>query len=280
MLWFWIVLGILLLSATIPAFLIAPGRITKTVEKTALSFRGRNYAHRGLHTQNQSVPENSLAAFAAARDAGYGVELDIQLSKDGHIVVFHDDYLSRVCGVDRRVDQLTWTQLQELTLFDTHERIPLFETALKTLGNVPVIVELKSAGNKNALLCSSALNILTEHGLLWCVESFDPRIVAWFRKHAPTVLRGQLSCPQKQFDKASPTKGFALGNLLSNVLSRPHFIAYKACAHLPLSVQLCYALGAIRAVWTVREDMSPSHYEKENDLVIFEYYEPLPYYLP
>ena len=76
-------------------FLLWPGHPSR--EKAA-PFAGRNYAHRGLHSRDKSVPENSLAAFRLAAEAGYGIELDIQLSKDGEVVVFHDDTLDRVCG--------------------------------------------------------------------------------------------------------------------------------------------------------------------------------------
>ncbi len=258
-------------------FLVAPGPMSPQVKKAAQVFYGCNCAHRGLHTQDQTVPENSLAAFAAAREAGYGVELDVQLSKDGQVVVFHDDDLSRACGVPGRVDALDWKGLQALALFGGQQRIPLFAEVLQALGDTPVIVELKSAGKSNALLCEKTLALLREGGQNWCVESFDPRVVAWFRQHAPEVLRGQLSNPPKDYENLRKPLGFLLGNLLTNVAARPHFVAYDTSKR-PFLVKLCYALGAMRVVWTVHASDAPELRQRENDAVIFEYYRPAPRY--
>ena len=94
-------IGLITAAAALPLFLLAPGRATK---RQKAPFMGRNFAHRGLHSRDMSVPENSLEAFRLAAKAGYGIELDVQLSKDGQVVVFHDDTLDRVCGVHARVD--------------------------------------------------------------------------------------------------------------------------------------------------------------------------------
>ena len=102
-------------------FLIAPGSSTK---RQRAPFMGTNCAHRGLHSRDKSVPENSLEAFRLAAEAGYGIELDVQLSKDGQVVVFHDDTLDRVCGVHVRVDELTLSELRELRLCGTDQTIP------------------------------------------------------------------------------------------------------------------------------------------------------------
>ena len=101
-------------AVTAPLFLLAPGASSK---RQRAPFWGVNFAHRGLHTRDKSVPENSMEAFRLAAEAGYGIELDVQLSKDGQVVVFHDDTLSRVCGVDGRVDEKTYEELRQLSLF-------------------------------------------------------------------------------------------------------------------------------------------------------------------
>ena len=87
-------------AAAAPLFLIAPGAATR---RQKAPFYGLNFAHRGLHSRDKAVPENSLEAFRLAAEAGYGIELDVQLSKDGQVVVFHDNTLDRVCGVHGRV---------------------------------------------------------------------------------------------------------------------------------------------------------------------------------
>lgn len=90
--------------------MLAPGYASK---RQKAPFIGVNFAHRGLHTEDKRVPENSLEAFRLAAEAGYGIELDVQLSKDGRVVVFHDDTLDRVCGVRGRVDDYKYDELKK-----------------------------------------------------------------------------------------------------------------------------------------------------------------------
>ena len=116
-------IGLVTAAAAVPLFLLAPGRATK---RQKAPFMGRNFAHRGLHSRDMSVPENSLEAFRLAAKAGYGIELDVQLSRDGQVVVFHDDTLDRVCGVHARVDEKSYDELRALGLCGTNNRIPLF----------------------------------------------------------------------------------------------------------------------------------------------------------
>lgn len=261
----------LLAAAGILLFLVAPGA---SAQAKRGPFCGRNFAHRGLYAADQSQPENSLEAFRAARSAGYGVELDVQLSKDGEVVVFHDDDLLRVCGIDARVDAYTTQELAALSLFGTSERIPLFTEALDVLGSeTPVIVELKT-GARNDLLCENTLAILRAKPGIYCVESFDPRIVAWFRSHAPEILRGQLVMSPKHYGGSKLT-AFVLGNLLFNCIARAQFIAYDTRPQ-SIPVKLCLLMKPMRVIWTVRPEHDPARRQLENDAVIFEYYKPEP----
>ena len=249
-------------------FIIAPGRASKSKKSP---FFGRNIAHRGLYKDDQSIPENSITAFKRAVSSGYGIELDIQLSKDGKVVVFHDDTLGRVCSVSERVDSFDYDELKEMSLFSTDERIPLFTEVIKEIdGGTPVIVELKS-GPRNDELCKKALDILGEYKGTFCVESFDPTIVAWFKKHAPKILRGQLSQPTKDYIKSGKKRflSFVLGNTLLNFLARPQFIAYKV-GKKPFPIKICELLGAMKVCWTSHNAES----EKKYDVVIFEHYLP------
>lgn len=249
-------------------FLIAPGMSTR---KTTAPFTGKNFAHRGLHNRPKTVPENSLAAFAAAADAGYGIELDVQLSSDGEVVVFHDNNLNRVCGVDKRVCDVSYGELSKTRLCGTEETIPLFSEVLRCIrGRVPLIVELKT-GKRNRELCQKTLRLINDYRGDVCIESFDPRIVAWFRFHAPRLLRGQLSSPPEEYspDDAPKALAFAMGNCLLNFLGRPQFIAYKI-GRKPLTVRISERLGAMRFCWTSHEWI----HEKRNDGVIFEFYRP------
>lgn len=252
--------------AVLPVYLSAPGRSAK--EQRAV-FSGRNIAHRGLHEKDKSVPENSLAAFARAAENGYGMELDVQLSKDGEVVVFHDDTLDRVCGVHSRVDAKTLAELKELPLCGTNERIPLFTEMLELVdGRTPLIVELKT-GPRNRELCEKTLEILRSYKGEYCIESFDPFIVAWFRFHAPEILRGQLAAGADDYKNMPKAEVFALSNCLLNFISRPQFIAYQLVRR-PLTVRLSELLGAMRVCWTSHDPKD----QKGQDTVIFEFYRP------
>ncbi|MBR5343003.1 MAG: glycerophosphodiester phosphodiesterase [Oscillospiraceae bacterium] len=250
-----------------PLALIFPGGSTK---RQRAPFMGRNFAHRGLHTRDRSIPENSLPAFDRAAHEGYGMELDVQLSKDGEVVVFHDDTLDRVCGVHARVDEKTWAELRELRLCGTEYGIPLFSEVLKTVhGRGPLIVELKN-GRRNRELCEKTYALLTSYHGEVCVESFNPLIVMWFRFHAHDLVRGQLASPRAEYlDQMGNFKAFLLSHCLLNFLCRPQFIAYKI-GYRPLSVRVAELLGAMKVGWTSHEPRN----ERGRDAVIFEFYRP------
>ena len=254
--------------AAVPVFLAAPGRISAAEKERFLHHR---YAHRGLFEKDQSIPENSLPAFLRACEAGYGIELDVQLSKDGEVVVFHDDDLKRGCGADCPVAEKTFAQLQELPLFGSEERIPLFREVLAAVdGRVPLIVELKT-GKRNDELCEKTLALLQDYAGTYCIESFDPMIVAWFRRHAPQIVRGQLAMQKESY---SPKLLGGLGpvllsNTCLNVMARPHYIAYRVGKKAPLA-KLSELLGAMRVGWVTHEPAEEEPYE----IPIFEWYLP------
>ncbi len=252
-------------AAGVTAYLVAPER--PTLEK-AEPFYGRNFAHRGLYTKDGVTPENSLPAFRAAAKMGYGVELDVRLSKDNKVIVFHDENLKRLCGVDKYVESLTYEELSGLYLCGTEYKIPLLTEVLSELDGAPVIVEVKR-GHNNKLLCAMTMGIMRKYKGPFCVESFDPFIVTWFKNHAPDVLRGQLSKQRKELKELDTFMGFVLSRLLTNVSARPNFIAYRI-GKKPLTVKLCEKMGAMKFAWTARD----SSEEADSDAVIFEHFLP------
>ena len=259
------------LCVAVPVALCAPGIAS---EDKKAPFLKVNYAHRGLHSEDKTVPENSLTAFRLAVEAGYGIELDVQLSRDGKVVVFHDDTLDRVCGVHARVDDLTWEELCELRLCGTQERIPLFTEVLELVGNrSPIICELKT-GHHNDELCARTYELIKWYGGNVCIESFDPTIVAWFRFHGSDLIRGQLAQPQECYngEGVSPALAFVLSNTMLNVAARPHFIAYRI-GPKAAGAKLSELLGAMKFCWTSHNIVN----EAGNDGVIFEFYKPEPY---
>lgn len=254
-------------AAAMPLYLVFPGRATR---RQKAPFLGVNFAHRGLHSRDKSIPENSLPAFERASQAGYGMELDVQLSKDGQVVVFHDDTLDRVCGVHARVDELTYQELSRLRLCGSEYGIPLFSEVLATVrGRGPLIVELKS-GRRNRELCEKTYRLLSDYRGEVCVESFNPVIMGWFRVHARDLVRGQLAAPSKEYrPRFSAFQAFALSHCLMNFISRPQFIAYKI-GYRPPTVRLSELLGAMKVGWTSHEPRN----EQGRDAVIFEFYRP------
>ena len=265
-----LVLIIIAAAMLILLYLVMPGRPRGSQRR---QFQYRNIAHRGLHSKDKTVPENSLAAFEAAAQRGYGIELDVQLSRDGQVVVFHDDTLDRVTGVHGRVDAFDYAQLSEMRLCGTEQTIPLFSRVLELVdGRGPMIVELKT-GPRNKELCQKTLALLRQYSGEYCIESFNPAIVAWFRRNAPDILRGQLSDSKTEFVTLSTFKGFLLSRCLSNFLARPQFIAWGP-GKKNLMVRLAEGLGAMKVRWTVHPEDDPARLQEEYDTIIFEFYEP------
>lgn len=270
-----IIVAIVLVFCALLVFLVAPRKAS--VQQLA-PFMRTYVAHRGYFTLDQQIPENSIPAFRNAVEHGYGVELDVQLTKDQQVVVFHDSTLLRACGLDARVDSLTYQEIKEqLFLFGTQERVPLFTEVLATLGGkVPVIVELKRGGDwvRN---CELTLALLRNYQGEFCIESFDYRIVRWFYLHAPEIMRGQLSEYYRHRKDMHPLVAFIARNVLTNFLTRPQFIAYgcKECnKEKPLPVRLCERLGAFRVMWTDKPGHDQDWLKTRYDCLIFQHFEP------
>lgn len=254
-------------------FLLAPGRQLKSAPPALWQTR---YAHRGLHDQkNAAPPENSMAAFAAAIEAGYGMELDINLTTDDQVVVFHDDNLKRICGVDKRVADCSWEELQALRLSGTEHRIPLFSELLALVdGRAPLVVELK-ATKRNAALCEKAAAMLDAYKGPYCIESFHPGIVAWFKKNRPEVVRGQLAAGIREYGKQTFLQKLILSAMLANVWARPHFAAYRhEDSHGRLRLKLFRMMGGKLVAWTVRGTDDVGWCERFFNAIIFEYFRP------
>lgn len=262
------VLSALLVFFLIFLFLIAPGKKREEMEK----FKSQKYAHRGLHDATRA--ENSLSAFRAAVDAGYGIELDVRLSRDGVLVVFHDDTLDRVTGEVGRVDERTAAELGKINLSGTADTVPTFEEVLALVdGRVPLLVELKEDAGKYGVT-EKTLEMLKEYKGEYIIESFNPLALGRVKKLAPEVMRGFLSqnfLSQKKYRSATY---FLLQNLLLNVVCRPDFIAYKHSDYKNASLRLVKGLfKPATLAWTVRSKTEEDEaYLHGFDGVIFEGY--------
>lgn len=265
------ILGVLLIFFALYLWLIAPAR--DTPDTSALD--GWLYAHRGLHDGNEQVPENSLAAFQKAVEAGYGIELDVQRTKDEMLVVFHDGDLRRVCGADLRLLDITYAELKAYPLPDG-SNIPLFSEVLALVdGRSPIIVEAKHYGSaeRNA---EKLLAILQNYHGAYCVESFHPLAIRYFRRNAPDIIRGQLASGDRWDPKSmNGLTHFAMKHLLVNGISRPHFVAYSCPADHTLSMWLMKHFFRLSlAAWTIRDQQILDVAEKDYQWPIFEGFTP------
>ncbi len=233
-------------------------------------FKTKLYAHRGLH--GDGVPENSITAFRLAKEQGYGVELDVQMTSDGKLVVFHDGNLKRMTGVDGFLRNYTFEELQNFRLNNTDEKIPLFEDVLNVLGNTDLICEIKGDnGQKCYELCRRTMDCLLRYKGAYCVESFSPFLVSWVKKNYPQVIRGQLSCSFDDDPNMNPLLKFAMKHLLVNLLSRPDFVAYRHQDIDSFGFKLCKRIyRPFLVAWTVKGEAEQLKAWGSFDSVIFE----------
>lgn len=233
------------------------------------------YAHRGLHDNISDAPENSLAAFQKAVDAGYGIELDVQLTKDGKVVVAHDFNLKRICRIDADVDSLTYEELKKLSIYGSSQHIPLFTDVLELVdGKVPLIVELKYK-NRQSGICEKTQDILNGYEGVYCIESFHPQVLKWYRDNYPHICRGQLSMNFQRDDGSKGIQYFVMRHLLTNFLTRPDFVAYDCRAMNAVSKTICRTLFGCPAVaWTVKCQAQLDACRNKFDYFIFEGFVP------
>ncbi len=261
------ILIILLLLILFYLFAIST-RKCKTIPK---SLSPNLYAHRGLHDNVHFPSENSLDAFAKAMEHGYGMEFDLQYTKDRQIVVFHDKSLLRMCGVEKNVFDCNYSELQGYAL-PCGSNIPLFTEVLELVkGNVPLIIEIKHYKEPVALV-QEVVGILKSYAGDYCIESFHPAPLAWLRFHAPHIVRGQLSSGYFQKNDASPVQAFVMKYLLFNLLSAPYFIAYTSEYDRNLSMFLIKKLyRPLLACFTLkRQEELDRALEKGYTMPIFE----------
>lgn len=231
-------------------------------------------AHRGLFDNESDHPENSSKAFSLAMQHGFGIELDVRLTKDGVPVVFHDDNLFRICGVRKKAEDCTDEELREYRLFSSEEAIPRLADVLRQInGAVPLVIEIKAEYEVDRI-CEAVMALLSSYPGVYCIESFSPFVLKWFREKEPQILRGQLSMdfmnPKNETGKPWLVK-FAAKNLMGNVFSRPDFISYEFsdAENFAMTVNR-KAFAGKSAAWTIRSEDELCYAKKYFDMIIFE----------
>lgn len=186
----------------------------------------RLIVHRGYHNIDKGIPENSMLAFEKAIENDLIIELDVHLLKDGNIVVFHDNNIKRMTGIDKNIKDFIYNELEDIYLQGTKQKIPLLKDVLELInGKVPVIIELKCDA-KREMLEKELIKIIRNYKGKYAVKSFDPFAIRYFKKHYPEAIRGQLASDFKG-DKMSTIKKLFFSKMLFNFMTKPDFISYN-----------------------------------------------------
>lgn len=228
-------------------------------------------AHRGLH--GDGVAENSLAAFDAAATAGYGVELDVLLSRDEVPVVVHDPTLRRVAGLDRRVAELTAAELGRTRLHGGDEIVPTLEQSIDVLGDAPVMVELKQPRLRAGRLEARTATVLDTHRGPWCVASFNPSTVRWFRRNRPGAIRVLTSGRLTDVPLPGPIRA-RLSALREIDSVMPHAVSYELDGLPCPPTDTWRERGGVLIAWTAVGADQVARARRLADNVIFEHAHP------
>ncbi|MFN3514733.1 MAG: glycerophosphodiester phosphodiesterase [Phenylobacterium sp.] len=227
-------------------------------------------AHRGLWSPD-GPPENSLGAFQAACQAGYGIELDVQLSADGEAMVFHDAELKRMTGAEGRVKDHSAADLAELRLAGSDERIPTLLETMAIVGHRAMVhVELKTPYGEVGPLERRVHEVLIDHAGPVCVIGFNPYSHAWFAERFPGVLRGLDSYDYKRAPQLAEEERAAFARLEHVEIARPHFLALSVdMLPNPRAAEL-REQGMPVVAWTVRSQDQWDGVKAHCDNLIFE----------
>lgn len=263
-------ISILILLVVLYLLAIKPNN--KRLEKFK-AFENVYISHRGLFN-NKDIPENSLEAFKLTVKNGYGSELDVQLTKDNKLVVFHDESLKRMCGVDKNLRDLTYEELQNLNLLNTNIKIPLFKDVLEILKkDTPLIVEIKAEGDY-LKTTDEAIKLLKEYDRLWVMESFNCLVVKHLKDNYPEIIRGQLSFNMFK-EKRKSIFSFLYTYLFFNFFTKPDFIAYDVKNMNNLSFKIISKLYKSECVaWTVKDQATLEKAKKYYRQFIFDSFIP------
>lgn len=232
-------------------------------------------AHRGLYN-NKDVPENSLKAFKKAVKNGYGIELDVQLTADDKLVVFHDENLYRMTGVDGILNEYDYDQISHLHLLDTKETIPLFEDVLKILDKkTPLIIEIKPEG-RCIEATKATIEMMKNYDGIYNMESFNPNVVRYLKENEPNIIRGQLAHNYFVHNKEMNIfLKFALTYLLENFYTKPDYVAYDCLNTSNLSFKIISKVYRGECIaWTIKSQKQLEENKEYYNCFIFDSFIP------
>lgn len=233
-----------------------------------LEFLSRSLiAHRGYYNNKKGIPENSVIAFKKAIDNNYLIELDVRLTKDKKLVVFHDDNLKRVCGVNKRVKDLIYKELLKYNLFDTTQKVPLFSEVIKLVnGRVPILIETKFH-NRYGVLEKILINELSNYKGLYAIQSFYPLSLLWFKTNTKHIPIGLLSSNFK--NNSNSLKKLIGKTLILDLFFKTDFISYDLKGLPNNNLSLKKDKKKI-VIWTIKNKKDYDLAKKYTDALICE----------
>lgn len=252
----------------------------KNIANTAPAWlTARPIAHRGLHSEETGVVENTLAAARAAIASGYAIECDIQRTRDGEAVIFHDFTLERLTSADGRVDHLEAREVEKIAYRQGDQRIVSLRDFLgEVAGRVPVIVEIKSRFDGDIGLAERAAAVVADYPGPVALKSFDPAMMALARERGascPLGLVAKASYDGEFWPGLSEKHRAALTDWRDYPAVEPDFLSWHA-ADQPHAVPLLCRKGIGMPVmtWTVRSESEWARVAPWTDQIVFEGFEP------
>ncbi len=226
-------------------------------------------AHRGLY-DNVNVPENSISAFKNAVEKGYGIELDVRLTKDKQVVVFHDSNLLRLSKSNKNIKDILYKDLNDFKLFNTNEKIPLLKDVLKIInGKVPLLIEIKNYED-SGYFEEKVYELIKDYKGVFGICSFNPNVILYFRKNYPEIKRGLI---YGNFNK-SEKKYINFIFLYRYIKIKPNFISVDFYLLNTFISKMCNFLNLPLVAWTIDTKEKEKKAFSFVDNIIFEYIKP------
>lgn len=212
-----------------------------------MKINSKYIAHRGIFN-NKDIPENTIKAFKKAIDLNYPFELDIQMTKDEKIVVFHDDNLNRLSNVDKRISDCNYDEIKAIKLLNTRNYIPLFRDVLKLNNDkVLIVVEIKATKNRKNVI-DKTISLLDNYDN-YIIQSDDPKIIRYIKKNYPNITSGFLV----HFDYKN--------YILNKILKSSFILKYTHCDFVSISKKLLKEKkymkkvdNLFKFVWTLKDN--------------------------
>lgn len=247
--------------------------MTGTATRAVDFLTARPIAHRGLHDFSKGVVENTRSAFAAAIAGDYAIECDLQLTKDGGAVVFHDEHLERLTEGHGMVKDLTTAEMQQLVIRNSSDRVQtLSELLAQVQGQVPLVIELKSHWDGDERLAACAVALLKSYTGPYCLMSFDPDAIASVRRIAPDVIRGIVAerADDSYYTWLPLAKQMELRTFSHVARTRPDFVSFSF-GQLPWApITALRSAGMPIITWTIRSPAEAVVALRCSDQITFE----------